>query len=152
MTNNFSTSFRHLVHRDDASNSAAPRGAARSDLAAFSQRRLRLALGPFRRRVRHVAAILRDLNGPRGGVDKGCTVRVHLEPSDLLVVESRADSAHAAIADAARRAGAAAGRRLHRRRAVARNRFATEPWRSASADRRPQDRSRTASFRGELVG
>jgi hypothetical protein len=150
MTHKFSFSFRELARRGDTRiESAVSRDASRSDLATFSQHRLRLALGPFRRRVRHVEAVLRDLNGPRGGVDKACLVTLHLEPSDLLVVESRADSSHAAIADAARRAGAALRRRLQRRRAVARNRWAAQPWREATADRSSR-RQRTE--RRQLVG
>jgi hypothetical protein len=107
-------SFRDLARRDAASSAVLER---------YSNQRLRLALGPFRRRVRHVEAILRDLNGPRGGVDNSCTVRIHLDPSDLLVVEGRADSPHAAIAEATRRAESAVRRRLRRRRALARSRY-----------------------------
>jgi hypothetical protein len=148
MAHSFSFSFRNLTPRADASPRPSPHDPQNRDLATFSHRRLKLALGPFRRRVRHVEAILRDLNGPRGGIDKACTVRVHLEPSDLLVVESRSGSDHAAIADAARRASAAVRRRLHRRRAVVRNRLAAEPWRR-DGDRRTARRDERTP---QLVG
>jgi hypothetical protein len=123
MNRELSFSFREIGRQRDASHSSG-REASPAALARYGKQRLRLALGPFRRRVRHVEAILRDVNGPRGGMDKSCTVRIHLEPSDLLVVEGHSDSPYAAIAEATRRAGAAVRRRLHRRRALARTRHA----------------------------
>jgi putative sigma-54 modulation protein len=56
------------------------------DLREHVQRRIGFALGRFATRIRQVEVDLEDLNGPRGGVDAGCRVRVSLLPSGELRV------------------------------------------------------------------
>ena len=80
------------------------------------ERRLRFALGRFAPRVRRVRALLEDVNGPRGGVDKRCAIeiqapggslRVEVRDSDFYVAVDRAADAAArklARAEEARRA------------------------------------------------
>ena len=52
-------------------------GVTRSDaLWAHVERRARFALGRFADRVVRVKIQLADVNGPRGGVDKRCRVRL----------------------------------------------------------------------------
>ena len=82
-------------------------------------RRLHFALGRLVPAVRAVAVTLADDNGPRGGVDKRCQVRVRGDALPALVVESRADDLEAAIDDAASRAGRAVVRAQARRRGFA---------------------------------
>lgn len=118
MTKHFPISLRIVTGRNSAPD--ARQKDEMTKVKGFGQRRLRMALGPFRRRVRHVEAILRDLNGPRGGVDQSCLVTIQLEPWDLVVVESRDDSPYRAIADAARRAAEVMRRRTQRGRSPAR--------------------------------
>lgn len=47
---------------------------------------------------------LRDVNGPRGGIDQQCRVTLMTHSRGVLVVTSRAQSAGAALAEALRRA------------------------------------------------
>ncbi|MCC7204762.1 MAG: ribosome-associated translation inhibitor RaiA [Phycisphaeraceae bacterium] len=70
------------------------------------------ALNQYDRHIGQVRVVLKDQNGPRGGVDKGCDIEVrllHLEP--VLVKQEHADL-YLAISSAADRVKVAVGRRL----------------------------------------
>ena len=82
-------------------------------------RRLRFALTRFGGQLRQVHLTLADVNGPRGGKDIHCKIRVDLDGrSDLVVREVQADP-FAAVARAAERTSHALSRgmdRIHDRR------------------------------------
>lgn len=80
------------------------------------ERSLRFALGRFAPRIRRVAVGLVDLNGPRGGVDKRCRVKVTLEPSGSVFVEEDGSDLLAVIDRAAERVGRSVERKLERHR------------------------------------
>jgi putative sigma-54 modulation protein len=83
---------------------------------AYVERRLGFALGRFSDVVESVVVSLADINGPRGGIDKSCRIRVKLMGqktpviADVLELEIRA-----AIDMAAERVGRAVARQLDRR-------------------------------------
>ncbi|MGQ9649071.1 MAG: HPF/RaiA family ribosome-associated protein [Phycisphaerae bacterium] len=47
----------------------------------FIERRLRFAIGRFASRIQEVIVRIRDLNGPRGGIDQHCLIDAHILPS-----------------------------------------------------------------------
>lgn len=78
---------------------------------ALLHTRLEFALGRFTPRIRSLSVHLRDLNGPRGGVDKQCLIAIRLErPRQVVVIEDVDQEAEAAISRAAERASRAVGR------------------------------------------
>ncbi len=79
-------------------------------------RRMGFALSRFGERIRSTEVRVADINGPRGGVDKRCTVAVHLGGAGSVVVEERDHNPHAAVARAFERVGRAVARLLERRR------------------------------------
>lgn len=79
------------------------------------ERRVRFALERLARPIRKVHVQLRDLNGPRGGLDKSCQVRVALAPAATIVVEHRSASAYAAVDSALDRAAISMVRRIQRK-------------------------------------
>ena len=83
-----------------------------SDLREFVERRLNFAVGRFGSRVRSVSVRLSDVNGPRGGVDQHCGIRVNLGIDGLVLVEEQQCDIRAAIGRAAERAGRTLARRL----------------------------------------
>jgi ribosomal subunit interface protein len=85
-------------------------------LQAHTIERLRLALAHTRHRVRHVTVRLRDLNGPRGGVDKQCGIHVAIDGVGDVVAAEKDSDLYAAIARAAERIGRGVKRRLSQRR------------------------------------
>lgn len=83
-------------------------------LRARAECRIRFAFGAARGRVGNVVMHLADVNGPRGGRDKRCTIRASLPGTPLVVVEHREADLYVAIDRAADRAARALTRRLKR--------------------------------------
>lgn len=84
-------------------------------LAGHVERRLRFALGRFAGRVQAVSVRLTDDNGPRGGVDKACRLRVHLRGAGLVRVEELDSDLYAAVDRAVARLARGVARALQRR-------------------------------------
>jgi putative sigma-54 modulation protein len=85
-------------------------------LRGHIERRLGFALGRFTRRIKRILVRVGDLNGPRGGIDKGCRVAILLAPSTTVVMEDRDSDVYVAIDRVADKAGRYIGRRLKRPR------------------------------------
>lgn len=78
------------------------------------EHRLGFALSQFQERIRGVVVRLSDVNGPKGGIDKRCYLRVRLNGlSDIVVEETEADFP-VAVNRAADRAKRTLARRLLR--------------------------------------
>jgi putative sigma-54 modulation protein len=56
-----------------------------SALEAYIQRRLRKAAAALGRRVTSLEVYIKDLNGPRGGVDKFCVITARLRSGRIVV-------------------------------------------------------------------
>ncbi len=69
----------------------------------YIERRISFALDRFTSRVNRVLVRLHDLNGPRGGVDKRCTVEAHLVPSGAVLVKAAGEDIEQAVGRAASR-------------------------------------------------
>lgn len=86
------------------------------DTRAYIRRRLGMKLGKFALSIERVTVRLRDVNGPRGGVDHQCQVKVVLSGLPSVVAEVQDASLQAAV-DAAMTAAARSVRKsLQRRR------------------------------------
>jgi len=82
-----------------------------------ARRRLGLALGRFADRIAQVDVALEDVNGPRGGVDKRCTLRALLRRGGPpLVVRNLDRHLSVAIDLAADRLARSVVRAIERRR------------------------------------
>jgi len=82
------------------------------------ERRLRFALARANAHVRHVAVHVSDINGPRGGIEKRCRLRVRLKNSVDVMIDDTESDLYAAIDRAANRAGRTVARRVARRDAA----------------------------------
>jgi ribosome-associated translation inhibitor RaiA len=80
------------------------------------ERRLSFVLSRFGGRVTAVSVRLKDLNGPRGGIDKRCSMQARLAPRGSVRVEYTDSELHAAVDRAAARLARAVARALERRR------------------------------------
>ena len=83
-------------------------------LRTQAERRLRFALGSTSSRVRSVVMRLADENGPRGGVDKRCSIRATLPGAPPVIIEHQEADLYVAIDRAADRVARAVSRRLQR--------------------------------------
>ena len=94
-----------------------------ADLREYAEASLRWTFRRFAHRVRGVRVYLCDVNGPRGGTDKGVRLIVELIPSGEVLVRQTGASGFAAVAVAVSRARHAV-RKEHRRRWTRRRREA----------------------------
>ena len=78
----------------------------------YVQRRLRTALSHAMHHIRAVTVVLLDINGPRGGRDKVCRVRVMVKDRPVMVIDDTEDNLYVAIDRAAERAGRTTARKL----------------------------------------
>lgn len=85
-------------------------------LREHTARRLQFALGWAGHYIRKVSVRLSDENGPRGGEDKRCRIRVDFSGAQEVVVEDTETDLYVAIDRAVDRAGRAVTRRLERQR------------------------------------
>jgi ribosome-associated translation inhibitor RaiA len=80
----------------------------------YLRRKLQLRLGKFGRNIERVSVRIGDTNGPRGGADKTCAIKVVLPHVPSVVVTTQAASLKAAM-DGALQAIARTVRRRGRR-------------------------------------
>jgi putative sigma-54 modulation protein len=81
-----------------------------------SERCLQYAFDRFSSHIRSVDVSLSDVNGPKGGDDLLCRMRIALHGKGDLVVEGKGASVEAVVAETADRASLAVSRRLDRLR------------------------------------
>ena len=86
------------------------------DLGELVARRLSFVLSRFGPRVSAVSVRLVDLNGPRGGIDKKCSIQARLVPRGSVRVENTDCDLPAAVDRAAARLARAVARALERGR------------------------------------
>lgn len=80
------------------------------------ERRINFAVDRHRTQIDRISVDLRDVNGPRGGVDKLCLIAAGVRgAAPVMILEQGRDLA-AVVTRAAQRLGYRIGRRLHRRR------------------------------------
>lgn len=92
-------------------------------LRAHTERRLQFALSWANDDVRAIAVRLSDINGPRGGNDKRCRIKITLAGTTDVVIEDGESDLYVAIDRAAARTERAVGRRLERLREHRHERF-----------------------------
>ena len=80
----------------------------------YTERRLRFALSHAAGRVTSITVVLSDINGPRGGRDKCCRVRINVKDQQVMVIDDIQDNLYVAIDRAADRAARTVSRRLGR--------------------------------------
>ena len=87
-----------------------------SDDRAYIRRKLGRKLGKFASSVERISVRLEDVNGPRGGVDHRCRIKVVLGRLPSVVYEQRGASLHVVIDRAIAGVEQAVRRSLRRRR------------------------------------
>jgi putative sigma-54 modulation protein len=85
-------------------------------LRSYTERRLRAAVAGMARLLEEVDVRLSDINGPRGGVDKLCGIRIVLRRAGVVFVRATGADAYSTIDKAAARLRSALGRHRGRHR------------------------------------
>lgn len=86
----------------------------------YVRRKLGRKLGKYESSVERASVRIEDVNGPRGGSDKRCRIKVVLRGLPSVVVEHQHAALQAAIDGALDRAGRTVARQLQRRHAKGR--------------------------------
>jgi len=89
-------------------------------LRTYTERRLRSAVGTASQAFNGMEVRLCDVNGPRGGVDKECGIRVMFHDAGVIFVRASGEDAYATIDKAASRLRLAVARRVGRHRSIRR--------------------------------
>ena len=93
-----------------------------NDLVRSSlERNLSYALSRFAGEIDYVTVITEDINGPRGGVDKRCTLRAQLLRRGAVEVTQDCTQLGSGLARAARRLGHSLSRTIKQKRAFGRD-------------------------------
>ena len=109
-----------------------------SALSEHTKRRLRFVLTRHSDRIQRVVVRLGDQNGPRGGVDKFCRIRVHLLDAPVALIDDIGLDLYSVINRAADRVGRVVVKHLARSRTGTRpDRADTTPTPFDGLDRTP---------------
>ena len=84
------------------------------EISNFVSRRLKFSFGSREEYILRIQVRISDINGPRGGVDKRCQIRVVLPKIADVVVTHTEDDVYIAVDRAAERASYAVNRTLAR--------------------------------------
>jgi hypothetical protein len=90
-------------------------------------RKLGMKLGKFASSIERITVRLSDANGPKGGRDQICQIKVVLSGLPSIVVEERAAALHTASEGAMKATALAVRRRVQRRRLKALHHRASQP-------------------------
>lgn len=107
-----------------------------ADDRAYVRGKLDRKLGKFARHIARTSVRIEDVNGPRGGVDKRCRIKVVLIGLPSIVVEERHDSLQAAIDGALARVERAVRQAANSRRMKTRRRRVRDEEAGQSIDSR----------------
>jgi ribosomal subunit interface protein len=94
----------------------APKIGTTESLSDHIERRMHAALGQFEHRISTVDVKIQDLTAGRGGVDKSCSVFVHLKRAGVVMAQEVQSDMYAAVSLAADKIKHAVGHKLDRRR------------------------------------
>jgi len=88
------------------------------------------AVERFQSRIRKVSVSIRDINGPKGGVDKQCRCVVHLKRMAPIVIEDADDNYRSLVNRVAERVAFTLSQRIDKIQTTNR----TRPWREVTPD------------------
>ena len=83
-----------------------------NELRDYTKRRVYFSLGRLTGQIKSLSVRLSDINGPRGGVDKCCQIRVETGLHRTVVIREQQESIYTAVALAVERAERAVLRQL----------------------------------------
>jgi hypothetical protein len=107
----------------------------RPDERAFIRHKLARRLDKFAESIERVSLRTEDANGPRGGIDRVCRIKVVVRGLPSVLVEKQDASLNKAVELALAAVERGVRRALQRRRAVALRRTASAPPTRRRADR-----------------
>lgn len=123
-----------------------------ADDKAALQKQFGRKLARFAEHITKVVVRFEDLNGPKGGVDTVCRIKLSVANMDDLVVEARAEDAATAARIAGRQAKISLERALRRRGTTSTTKRREETIARRASRAPPRQRPPGGSFIGRRVG
>lgn len=80
----------------------------------YTDGKVRLALGLYRDKIRTIDVFLADINGPKGGEDMRCKIRVRSDGLPDILAQETAEHIYDAVSICSHRIKRAVGRRFDR--------------------------------------
>ena len=96
-------------------------------LKEFIESKVQFALNRYAQRIRVLELCLKDINGPRGGIDKQCIIKMKLNQFKTLVVEDTSADAYESIVACTQRAKRRMERHHNRARSQTRRSAFVQP-------------------------
>jgi ribosome-associated translation inhibitor RaiA len=93
------------------------------EMTVYIERRIRFTFASRFDQIQYIRIVLYDVNGPRGGIDKCCCVRVVLPHLRDVIIEDTEVNLYTAIDRAVGRAGRTVNRRLERQHKLKRKTY-----------------------------
>jgi ribosomal subunit interface protein len=93
-------------------------------LNTFVRSRLRNALARLDDDIIAIDVFMKDLNGPKGGIDKQALVRIQMRNRQVITVEAEHQDLYAAVRGAVKRVRQAVRRHRQKSRQIDKQRFA----------------------------
>ena len=87
-------------------------------LESYTREQITKAVGNCSEKIERVVVRLKDINGPRGGIDKHCSVEIKLSNQPVTVVKKTSADMYTTVHRTASRAARTALRQLKRRRVI----------------------------------
>lgn len=92
-------------------------------LDTFVRSRLLNGLKKFNADIVAVDVFMKDINGPKGGIDKMVLIRVQMPGRHVVTIESQHENMYAAVRNGVKRARHAVSRQLRKLRRIDRQRI-----------------------------
>ena len=96
------------------------------DLDEYVAQTMHNSLDRLSEDILSIDVFMKDVNGPKGGIDKQVVIRIHLRNRRQLVVETLGDNLRSALRRGAKRAKRAVRRSLDKSRRVERQRMTAQ--------------------------
>ncbi len=92
-------------------------------LNTFVRSRIRNALARLDEDIIAIDVFMKDLNGPKGGVDKHALIRLQMRNRQVITVEAEHENLYAAVRTAVKRARQVVRRHMRKSRQIDKQRF-----------------------------
>jgi putative sigma-54 modulation protein len=86
------------------------------------RQKMRILLDRFDHKIRATRVVLSDINGPKGGKDKRCTIKIEVHNAKTIVVDEVADTMYESISRCSQRAKRAVSKLVSKDRGKKRER------------------------------
>jgi ribosomal subunit interface protein len=98
-----------------------------NSLESQIRQKMKILLDRFDDKIRATRVVLSDINGPKGGKDKRCTIKIEVHNAKTIVVDEVADNMYESISRCSQRAKRAVSKLVSKDRGKKREKGSIKP-------------------------